>query len=124
MQQLIDYVCELYKDSNIKILYKKHPKVDCQIIPGRNCIEVKDNIHHFLPYADKVIGINSTALLEALIYHNRVVTIGKGISSRKLVGDEHKQYITHLAQKQFPWSEMGNLDKIKNSYFYRKMIAL
>ena len=41
-----------------------------------------------------------------------------------LVGDEHKQYITHLAQKQFPWAEMGNLDKIKNSYFYRKMIAL
>ena len=124
MQQLIDYVCEMYKNSDIKILYKKHPKVDCKIIPGRNCIEVKDNIHHFLPYADKVIGINSTALLEALIYHNRVVTIGKGISSRKLVGDEHKQYITHLAQKQFPWSEMGNLERIKNSYFYRKMIGL
>ena len=124
MQQLIDYVCELYKDSDIKILYKKHPKVDCKIIPGRNCIEVKDNIHHFLPYADKVIGINSTALLEALIYHDRVITIGNGISSRKLIGDEHKQYISHLANKQFPWAEMGNLDKIKDSYFYKRMIAL
>jgi hypothetical protein len=123
MQELIDYVCKMYIDLDIKILYKKHPKVDCKIIPGRNCIEVKDNIHHYLPYADAVIGINSTALLEALIYHNRVISLGPGISSRVLTGNEHKQYITHLANKQFLWADLTNIDKIKNSYFYKKMIV-
>ena len=123
MQELIDKVSDMYSHSDIKILYKKHPKVDCNIVPRKNCIEVKENIHHYLPYAEEVIGINSTALLEALIYHNRVITLGKGITSRMLKNDEHKQYVTHLYAKQFAWTEMSNLEKVKNSYFYKKMLC-
>ena len=121
MQDLLDHICDMYKDSDIKILYKKHPKVDCNIVPGRNCVEVKENIHHYLPYAEKVIGINSTALLEALIYHNRVITLGKGITSRDLPKNLHKRYVTHLESKQFLWSDMGDVNKVKGSYFYKRM---
>lgn len=121
MQDLLDHVCSMYKDSDIKILYKKHPKVDCNIVPGRNCVEVKENIHHYLPYAEKVIGINSTALLEALIYHNRVITLGKGITSRDLPENLHRRYVTHLEGKQFLWSDMGDVNKVKRSYFYKRM---
>jgi hypothetical protein len=123
MQELLDYVYTLYGNTNLKILYKKHPKYNCHIINDGRFIEVTDDIHHYLPYADMVIGINSTALLEALVYHNRVMTLGIGISSRTLCNEDHKKYVTYLYQKQFNWNDMENLSKVKNSYFYKRMLC-
>ena len=122
MQEVLDYVYTLYGNTGIKILYKKHPKYNCHIVNDGRFIEVTDDIHHYLPYAEMVVGINSNALLEALIYHNRVMTLGIGITSRTLPGDDHKKYVTSLYKKQFLWADMGNPNKVKPSYFYKRML--
>jgi hypothetical protein len=122
MQDVLDYVYTLYGNTGIKILYKKHPKYNCHIVNDGRFIEVTDDIHHYLPYAEMVVGINSNALLEALIYHNRVMTLGIGITSRTLPGDDHKKYVTSLYKKQFLWADMGNPNKVKPSYFYKRML--
>lgn len=123
MDNLLGHVANMYKGTNMKILYKQHPKAPCIVNNRPNFIEVKDNVHHYLPYAEKVIGINSTVLLEALIYHDRVITLGNGITSRQFEADEHKKYVTYLISRQFKWADMGNPNIVKNSYFYKKMTS-
>lgn len=123
MNDLLGYVENLYSKSNIKILYKNHPQYKSKIGDRHNFIEVTENVHHYIPYADKVIGINSTVLFETLLYHGNLISIGLGISSRNFNSDlERKKYVLHLYNKQFYWPELSNVDKIKNSYFYKEMI--
>lgn len=123
MDEVLQYVQDNVKlDDGVKVLFKKHPKAPCIVKTRENFIEVTQNVHHYLPYAEKVIGVNSTVLLEALIYHNNVISLGKGITNRNFTGDEHKQYITHVFKKQFNMSDMTNVDIIKSSRFYKKMI--
>lgn len=125
MDEVLQYVQDNIKINNdVKVLYKQHPKAPCKITPRPNFIEVKENVHHYLPYAEQVVGVNSTVLLEALIYNNNVITLGEGITSRIFKGEEHKQYITHVFQKQFNMDDMGNVELIKNSKFYKKLCQI
>jgi hypothetical protein len=123
MDELLQYVEDNIVEEGVKVLFKKHPMAPCETKNRNNFIEVTGDIHHYLPYAKKIVGINSTALLEALIYTNEVVTLGKGITSRVFAKDENKQYITHLKTKQFYWDELNNVETIRNSYFYKKMLS-
>jgi hypothetical protein len=123
MDDLLQYVEDKIEiGDGVKVLFKQHPKARCQIKPRNNFIEVTEDVHHYIPYAKQIIGINSTVLLESLIYTNNVITLGKGITSREFKNDENKQFITHLKSKQFYWEELNNVETIKNSYFYNKMI--
>lgn len=123
MDDLLQYVEDTYSPKeNMKVLFKQHPMAKSRITPRENFIEVTEGVHHYLPYASKVIGVNSNTLLESLIYHDNVVSLGKGITSRSLTGDEHKQYVTHLFKKQFNMSDMTNIELIKVSRFYKTLV--
>jgi hypothetical protein len=123
MDDVLQYVEDNIKlDEGVKVLFKQHPMAKCKLKVRDNFIEVTENVHHYLPYAEKIIGINCTVLLESLLYTNNVITLGKGITSRTFKGDENKQYITHLIGKQFYWSELNNIELIKESYFYKQML--
>jgi hypothetical protein len=123
MDDLLQYVEDnIVLDAGVKVLFKQHPKARCQLKSRTNFIEVTEDVHHYIPYAKQIIGINSTVLLESLIYTNNVITLGKGITSRVFGEGENKQYITHLKSKQFYWGELNNVETIRNSYFYNKML--
>lgn len=123
MEELLDYVENKYKGQDIKILYKKHPQYKVPIKFRANFIEVSGDVHSYVPYAKEVIGINSTVLFETLLYHKNITALGKGIMSRELKDDEERvRYIMHCYGKQFYWPELNNVNTIKNSFFYKKMI--
>tara|TARA_Y100000389_G_scaffold40527_1_gene35087 strand:- start:1792 stop:2700 length:909 start_codon:yes stop_codon:yes gene_type:complete len=120
MDQLLSSISKKY--TNIKILYKKHPQYDVFIKNRENFIEVYDDVHHYIPYAKKVIGINSTVLFETLLYHNNIECFGYGLASRKINSDiERKKYITHCYNKQFYFEDLENPKLVENSDFYKKM---
>lgn len=122
MEELLDYVEERWKDKNIKVLYKKHPQHKMNIKPRKNFIEVSGDVHSYIPYANEVIGINSTVLFETLLYHNNMIALGEGMMKRSLNSEkDRKNFIIHCFNKQFFWSELRDINKIKNSYLYKKM---
>jgi hypothetical protein len=123
MDDVLDYIETLYAKENIDILYKKHPISNCVIKPRNRFIEVTENVHYYLPYAEMVIGINSTVLIETLLYHNRIITTGLGLTSRPISSEiEARQYITHLYKKQMKWDDLKNVEFMEKSYLYQKMI--
>lgn len=122
MEELLSFVEERYKNKNIKILYKKHPQYKLQIKERKNFIEVKDDVHHYIPYATEVCGINSTVLFETLLYHKRIYALGRGLMTRSVSDDNERiAYIMHCYKRQFYWEELKDINKIKNSYFFKRM---
>jgi len=125
MDQILEYVNTLYNKVDIDIIYKKHPMSDCQLKKRPKFIEVTENVHHYIPYADMVIGNNSTVLLETYLYHNRVLHLGAGIASRRFLNDDERiKYIIHLYNKQFYWDKLKDVSFIEKSFFYKKMLEL
>jgi len=123
MDEFLQHVQDNLKlGSDVKVLFKKHPMGKCDLKHREGFIEVYENVHHYLPYAEQIIGINSNVLLESLIYTNNVITLGRGITSRDFKEGENKQFITHLKGKQFYWGELDNVETIIKSYFYNKMV--
>jgi capsule polysaccharide export protein KpsC/LpsZ len=120
MEHLLSLVERKYPDKTI--LYKKHPQYKLNIKTRSNFIEVNEDVHHYIPYADKVIGINSNVLFETLLYHSNVESYGYGMCSRKLNNDnDRKKFITHCYNRQLLFEDLNNTLCIKDSYFYKKM---
>lgn len=123
MDEVLQYIQDnIAIDEGVEVLFKKHPLAKCETKTRKDFVEVTENVHHYLPYAEQIIGVNSTVLLEGLIYTKNVITLGKGITSRDFKENENKQFITHLINKQFYWDELKNIDTIENSIFYKKMV--
>lgn len=120
MDELLKYVVNLYnKDETIKILYKQHPHAKSKITPHPKLLEVNKDIHHYIPYAEKVIGINSNSLFETLFYHQRLLTLGLGTASRRFETDsERRKYLLNCYRKQIHQTQLSNVDVVKNSYLY------
>lgn len=123
MSNLIDYVINLYAyDDNIKILYKQHPHAPAKINSNSKLIEVKEDVHHYIPYAENVIGINSTVLFETLLYHQRLLSIGLGIASRRFETKiEREKWILNCYNKQINSNQLMDIDVIENSWIYKKI---
>ena len=86
-------------------------------------IKVSGDVHSYIPYADKVIGINSTVLFETLLYHQRLITCGIGLPSRRFLDDnERKKFIINCYDKQINQSDLDNVDIIKNSWLYKEIL--
>lgn len=125
MDDLLDYVETLYAKTDIKILFKKHPKAKTTVKSRDNFIEVFDDVHHYLPYASQVIGINSTALVETFLYHDRVLSVGLGLSSKRFSSlEERMNFMVSLKNQQFKWEDLKNKSVVENSYLYKKMKTL
>lgn len=124
MEEVLDYVQSIYINSDINILYKKHPHYTVAIKARKNFIEVTGDVHSYIPYAENVIGINSSVLLEAYLYHSNVLTLGLGLSSRQFRSDHMREsYIAHLNNKQHYWAELKDVNIMRESYLYKTMIA-
>lgn len=125
MNELLEYVLTLYNyDDDIKILYKQHPRKRATVPSHKKLIEVKEDVHHYLPYAENVIGYNSTVLFETLLYHQRLLTIGLGIATRRFEsGLDRKKFILNCARKQIHQTQLNDIETIKNSWMYKKLIG-
>ena len=123
MQELLEYVNDIFIKDNRPIYFKQHPLKKSEIKIYNKMHEVSGDVHHYIPYADVVVGINSTVLAETLIYHNKVICLGAGVSSKHFVNDEQrKRYILQLYKKQVNWEDLINKDKVENSYFYNEIL--
>lgn len=125
MNELLEYVLALYNyDYDIKILYKQHPRCPAKVPKHKKLIAVTENVHHYLPYAENVVGVNSTVLFETLLYHQRILSVGVGIASRRFKnGEERKKFIMNCYQKQIHQSKLNDVDTIRNSWIYKKMVG-
>lgn len=123
MYDFLSYINTLYFDKKINILIKKHPKSKNKISNKFNFIEVKENVHHYIPYAKKVIGINSNVLFETMIYHNRILNVGLGICSRKFESNtERNKFLKECYSRQINLKNLNNVDIVKKSWIYKNMI--
>lgn len=123
MYELLEYVITLYNfDDDIKILYKQHPHKPTSVPKNKKLVEVKGNVHHYLPYAENVIGINSTVMFETLLYHQRVLTIGLGLPSRRFTNDiERHKFIVNCYNKQLYQKDLSDVDIVKKSWVYKQI---
>lgn len=122
MDEFLEYVDDLFKNDTRPILFKQHPKAKSIVKEYDKFIEVTEDVHHYLPYADLVIGINSTVLTETLLYHTNIITVGAGISARNVSKDERKKYVLEIYSRQLNWEDLRNPEKVENSYLYKQLM--
>ena len=125
MDEFLHHVFDIFRFDERTILYKVHPRAPAPItLNNPRVIEVKDNVHHYIPYADFVFGLNSTVMVEALLYHSRVITYGCGISSRHFSDNADRQaFVAEMYRRQMKWEDLKNPDSVKNSYLYSNILA-
>jgi hypothetical protein len=126
MDEFLHHVYDIYRFHDLDILYKVHPRANTTItLKAPRVFEVKKDVHHYLPYADQVFGLNSTVMVEALLYHSRIVTYGCGISSRHFVDEHERQaFIGEMYRRQMKWNELKCPDTVKDSHLYSLITAL
>lgn len=127
MNDLLAWVCDVTTglSKDLKILYKKHPKAPCNItIEDPRLEEVFGNVHAYMPDAQWVFGCNSTVLFECLLYHERVITAGLGLSSRPFKSDAQRHaYVVNCHNKQIHQTHLANPDHISKTWFYQQLVS-
>lgn len=124
MDEFLHHVFDVFRFDTRDILYKMHPRAKTAITLDHPRVHaVADDVHHYLPYADYVFGLNSTVMVETLIYHNRLITYGCGISSRHFSNDNDRQaFISEMYRRQMNWEDLKFPDRVKSSYLYTECI--
>lgn len=126
MNELLSWVCDVTTglSPDLKIVYKKHPKAPCNItINDPRLVEVVGNVHSYIPYAEWVFGCNSTVLFECLLYHNRIITAGLGLSSRPINNNiDRIRYVVHCYNKQIHQTNLADHNHIKETWFYKTLM--
>ncbi len=125
MNEVVQYVSDLtaYWGDDVKILYKQHPMAPCNItVKDSRLIEVTEDVHHYLEDAELVIGVNSSVLFEALLYHDRVLTLGLGLSSRLCYGDSRRDFVLHCYNKQINQGHLSDPKHIKETWMYKELL--
>jgi capsule polysaccharide export protein KpsC/LpsZ len=124
MDEFLRAVQDIYIADNRKILYKVHPRAGCilsdDIKSDSKFIQVTEDVHHYLPYADQVFGLNSTVMIETLLYHSNLVTYGAGIASRHFANDAQRmRFVATMYNRQFKWADLRNANLVRDSYLYK-----
>lgn len=123
MDQLLEYVSDIFAQDDRKILYKQHPHLRANVRSYDKFVEVSEDVHHYIPYADVVVGINSTVLVETLLYHDRIISLGAGVTSKHVRSDiQRKKYILDLYSRQLNWGDLSDRKKVENSGFYQDIL--
>lgn len=124
MDDFVHHVFDIFRFDSRPILYKRHPLAPSHIsIKHPRLIEVTEDVHHYIPYADLVFGLNSTVMVESLLYHSNVVTYGAGIGSRGFNNDaQRKNFIAQLYSQQISWEHLSDTEKVQDSYFYSLLL--
>ena len=108
MQQFIDFVEGEYPDK--EILFKLHPKdkSGCKYkVSSKNSLIRGGDFNLLIPDCIRVVGINSTCLLQAALNEAPVVAYGEGFLS---IQHDRRKVITALVKAQIPidsnkWSD-------------------
>jgi hypothetical protein len=126
MDALLRYVLDIYNfDNGVKIVYKQHPRRPAKVPSHPKLVAVKENVHHYIPYAENVVGVNSTVMFETLLYHQRILTVGLGIASRRFENDlDRKKFILNCYNKQIRQAHLGNVEVIRNSWLYKNLTKI
>lgn len=125
MNDLLQWTCDLLnEDTDIKILYKMHPKAPCEITVTDPRVEaVTGDVHEYLEDAQLVVGCNSTALFECLLYHNRIISAGIGLNSRPIYDDEDRiRYVLHCYDKQIHQTHLADPRHIEDTWLYEQLM--
>jgi len=123
MDQLLEYVSDIFAQDDRKILYKQHPHLRANVRTYDKFVEVTEDVHHYIPYADVVVGINSTVLVETMLYHDRIISLGAGVTSKHVRNDiQRKKYILDLYSRQLNWDDLSDKRKVVNSGFYQDIL--
>jgi hypothetical protein len=125
MNEFLEQVFDIFRFDDRKILYKLHPLAPAKItLRDPKLIEVKNDVHHYLPYADFVFGLNSTVMVETLLYHSKIITYGCGIASRHFSnGNDRQAFVAEMYRRQMKWDDLKDPQKVKDSYFYKILQA-
>lgn len=124
MDDLLQWVLDLTSCWGCDVLYKKHPKAPCNItLKDPRLKEVSGDVHQYMRNARLVAGCNSTALFECLLYHDRILTAGLGLTSRPLNGDrDRKRFVVHCYHKQIHQTKLADPNHIKETWFYKQLL--
>ncbi len=123
MYELLEYTLNIYNDREIRILYKPHPSFSPRVPSHPKLQKVTGDVHSYIPYAETVVGINSTVLFETLLYHQRVITCGVGITSRRFLNDEEREkFIVNCYNKQLYQASLKDIDQVKKSWVYGEIL--
>lgn len=120
MDEFLHIVLDLFRFDDRKILYKLHPRAPAKItLKHPKLVQVTQDVHHYIPCADFVFGINSTVLVETLLYHERIISYGAGIAARHF-GDSasRKHFVATMFSRQMKWNDLKNPDFVRHSYLY------
>lgn len=126
MDSFLHQVFDIFRFDDRPIYYKVHPRSPSRItLKHPRVIEVNADVHHYIPYADIVFGLNSTVMVETLIYHSRLISYGAGITSRQFVSDiDRIGFVANLYRQQLKWDDLKNVDKVKQSKLYDILMQL
>lgn len=124
MNEFLEQVFNIFRFDDRKILYKRHPLAPAPItLEDPRLIEVTEDVHHYIPYADFVFGLNSTVMVETLLYHSHIITYGCGIASRHFAnGIDRKAFISEMYRRQLKWDDLKNPEVVKNSHLNTLLI--
>jgi hypothetical protein len=126
MDEFLHHVFDVYRFDDRDILYKAHPRAKTTItLKDPRVHAVTEDVHHYLPYADYVFGLNSTVMVETLLYHSRIITYGCGIASRHFSnGNDRQAFIGEMYRRQMTWDMLKSPDIVKDSYLYSLIEAI
>lgn len=126
MDEFVHHVYDVFRHDDRDILYKAHPRAHTTItLKAPRVYAVTEDVHHYIPYADQVFGLNSTVMVETLLYHSRIITYGCGIASRHFSNDGERQaFIGEMYRRQMKWDELKCPDTVKDSYLYSLIEAI
>ena len=102
-----------------KIIYKEHPYFRFPIsnLKNNRIIKVNEDCHHFIPYADFVVGINSGVLIETLIYHSNVISLDNNtINYWDYDKNKRNKILNGFYNTMIPNNKLSDDDFINNSY--------
>lgn len=118
MDEFLLHVLDVFRFSKNHILFKPHPRAETKIsVHHEKLLKVSEDVHHYLPYAKFVCGINSTVMVESLLYHGRIISYGAGITSRNFSSEEERiAFIAELYKRQLLWSDLNSADIISKSH--------
>ena len=121
MDLFMHHIKDIFCNDDRKILYKVHPKAPSRITVNHpKFIPVTEDIHHYIPYADFVFGLNSTVMVETLLYHERIISYGAGVASRHFSGTKDREaFIAEMYRRQMLWDDLSDENKVRSSYLYR-----
>lgn len=125
MDEFIHNVFDIFRFDNRLIVYKQHPKAPSKItLRHPRVISVTGDVHHYLPYADLVFGLNSTVMVETLLYHGNLVNYGAGVAARGFTTEVQRQsYIVDLYKRQMKWEDLSNPDIVEKSHLYKLIVG-